>query len=160
MQKIQYFVVVLLVVALVASIRLLYRGSIVASITPSYSDSNCVVRYRPTILPQSVWLRNTSFEVDGYNITIVYIEGGNPTTFTKNGSAIMSLNPLDDVTITVIYGGKTQSVSYSNYAGEAPLFSSSFFHNGVILSTNQNSVNAIASQNASLNVTVGYTMCK
>jgi hypothetical protein len=148
MQKIGYFVVGLFIAVLVASAILFYK------------DSNCGVRYHSTILPQPEWLKNTTFEIDGYNITVVYIEGGNPTTFTKNGSAVTSLNPLDDVTITVIYGGKTQSVSYSDYAGEAPLFSSSFFHNSVILSTNQNSVNAIASQNASLNVTVGYTTCK
>lgn len=148
MQKIRYFVVVLFIVIFVTSATL------------SYKHSSCSVRYHSTILPQPEWLKNTTFEIDGYNITVVYIEGGNPTTFTKNGSAVTSLNPLDDVTITVIYGGKTQSVSYSNYAGEAPLLSSSFFHNSVILSTNQNSVNAIASQNASLNVTVGYTTCK
>src|SRR5579875_1372328 len=148
MRKVQYFIVVLLVVALVASITL------------SYNVSNCGVHYNSTILPQSVWLRNTSFEVDGYSITVVYVEGGNPSVFSENGTATANLNPLDDVTISVTHGGETQSVSYTNYAGEAPLFNSSFYNNSVILSTDQNSVKAIASYNASLNVTVGQTPCK
>ncbi len=73
---------------------------------------------------------------------------------------LMNLNPLNDVTINVTHGGNTQSASYANHAGEAPLFNSSFYNNSVILSTDQNSVKAIASYNASLNVTVGQTTCK
>jgi hypothetical protein len=147
MQKIRYFVVVLFIVIFVTSATL------------SYKHSSCSVRYHSTILPQSVWLKNTTFEIGGYNITIVYIEGGNPSIFSKNGSSVMNLNPLDDVIITVTHGNNAQSVSYGNYASEAPLFSNSFFHNDVILSTNQNSVNAIASHNVFLNITVAQT-CK